>query len=121
MPIRVIITAGPVADCSQTCALIEGFDSEKIFADRGYDTNEFIEAIEASGAEFVIPPNKNRKHQSEYDRFAYKLRHLVENAFLHFKQWRGAQPDMPRTRLRSLLLFIFDASPCGLKSRDDTI
>ncbi len=37
----------------------------------------------------VIPPKKNRKEQRKYDKFIYKLRHLVENAFLKFKQWRG--------------------------------
>ncbi len=37
----------------------------------------------------VIPPRKNRKHLREYDEYLYKLRHLVENAFLLLKRWRG--------------------------------
>ena len=37
----------------------------------------------------VIPPRKNRKTQRTYDKELYKLRHLVENAFLYLKQWRG--------------------------------
>mgnify|MGYP006220926473 FL=1 len=37
----------------------------------------------------VIPPRKNRTVQRDYDRSLYKLRHLVENAFLHLKRWRG--------------------------------
>jgi transposase len=37
----------------------------------------------------VIPPKKNRKIQRAYDQHLYKLRHLVENAFLHLKRWRG--------------------------------
>jgi transposase len=36
-----------------------------------------------------IPPRKNRKEPRSYDKHLYKLRHLVENAFLHLKQWRG--------------------------------
>ena len=39
--------------------------------------------------EAVIPPRKNRKDQRAYDKHLYKLRHLVENAFLHLKRWRG--------------------------------
>ena len=39
--------------------------------------------------EVVIPPKKNRKVQRQYDRALYKLRHLVENAFLYLKRWRG--------------------------------
>ena len=35
------------------------------------------------------PPKKNRKIQRDYDKYLYTLRHLVENAFLHLKRWRG--------------------------------
>lgn len=37
----------------------------------------------------VIPPRKNRKVLREYDKSIYKTRHLVENAFLYLKRWRG--------------------------------
>ena len=37
----------------------------------------------------MIPPKKNRKVQRIYDKDIYKLRHLVKNAFLYLKQWRG--------------------------------
>jgi transposase len=37
----------------------------------------------------IIPPRKNRKNQRIYDKELYKFRHLVENAFLHLKRWRG--------------------------------
>jgi transposase len=37
----------------------------------------------------VIPPRKNRKVLRAYDTYLYKLRHLVDNAFLHLKRWRG--------------------------------
>jgi len=43
----------------------------------------------ASGMKIVIPPKRSRKFQREYDEHLYKLRHLVENAFLHLKRWRG--------------------------------
>ena len=39
--------------------------------------------------QIVIPPKKNRKEQREYDKELYRLRHLVENAFLKLKLWRG--------------------------------
>ncbi len=37
----------------------------------------------------VIPPKRHRVHQRHYDKDLYLLRHLVENAFLHIKRWRG--------------------------------
>ena len=39
--------------------------------------------------EVVTPPKSNCKRQRPYDQSLYKLRHLVENAFLRLKQWRG--------------------------------
>ena len=69
--------------------MIDGLAIEHLLADRGYDTNELIEKAIDLGAVVVIPPKKNRKEQRQYDKYLYKLRHLVENAFLHLKRWRG--------------------------------
>jgi len=69
--------------------LIDGFTAQCLLADRGYDTNALIEAAIAAGMQIVIPPKRNRKQQREYDVYLYRLRHLVENAFLHLKRWRG--------------------------------
>jgi transposase len=63
--------------------------AENLLADRGYDSDEIVEQAKNQGMNAVIPPRKNRKIQREYDKEIYKLRHLVENAFLHLKQWRG--------------------------------
>ena len=68
---------------------MEGLSADYLLADRGYDTNAILEQAENQGMEAVIPPKKNRTVQREYDKDLYKLRHLVENAFLHLKRWRG--------------------------------
>ena len=60
-----------------------------LLADRGYDSDAIVNQAEVQGIESVIPPKRNRKIQREYDKELYKLRHLVENAFLHLKRWRG--------------------------------
>ncbi len=69
--------------------MIQGISAQYLFADRGYDTNELINMAEKQGMITVIPPKRNRKDQREYDKDLYKYRHLVENAFLHLKRWRG--------------------------------
>ena len=89
MPVRFFVTSGTTADCTVAAKLIEGFAAQYLLADRGYDTNEILAFAQGSGIEAVIPPRKNRKAQRDYDRYLYKLRHLVENAFLHLKRWRG--------------------------------
>ena len=63
--------------------------AEYLLADKGYDTNDIIDQAIAQGMQPVIPPKKNRTLAREYDKDLYRLRHLVENAFLHLKRWRG--------------------------------
>ncbi len=69
--------------------MIEGIPAEHLLADKGYDSNEIVAAALARGINPVIPPKNNRKEPRYYDQDLYKLRHLVENAFLHLKQWRA--------------------------------
>ncbi|MDO8775877.1 MAG: IS5 family transposase [Burkholderiaceae bacterium] len=89
MPIRVLITAGTTADCTQAGKLIEGLTAENLLADKGYDSDAIIAQAVEQGMKAQIPPKRNRKEQRHYDKELYKLRHLVENAFLHLKRWRG--------------------------------
>jgi len=60
-----------------------------LLADRGYDSDAIVDQAISQNMKVVIPPRKNRNHMRAYDKGLYKLRHLVENAFLHLKQWRG--------------------------------
>jgi len=70
---------------------------EMLLADRGYDTDEIINFCIENNIEAVIPPKKNRVVQRDYDAFIYKIRHLVENAFLKLKQWRGVATRYAKT------------------------
>ena len=76
---------------------MEGIAAEHVLADRGYDTNAILEKAAQQGMQAVIPPRKHRKVQRDYDRYLYKLRHLVENAFLHLKRWRGIATRYAKT------------------------
>ena len=52
------------------------------------------------GCEWYADPShskKNRKKQREYDKYLYKLHHLVENAFLKLKRWRGVATRYAKT------------------------
>ena len=89
MPVRLAVTGGTAADSSQALPLIEGIEAEYLLADKAYDTNEIIAEARKSGMDPVIPPKRNRKEKRDYDQALYPLRHLVENGFLDFKQWRG--------------------------------
>ena len=97
MPVRIFVTAGTVHDSKKACALIDGITAEWLLGDKGYDTNEIIEKAIMQGMNVVIPPKRNRKEQRYYDKALYKLRHLVENAFLHLKRWRGVATRYAKT------------------------
>jgi transposase len=88
-PVRVLVTAGTRADCKEAENLIASFDAECLIADKGYDTSAIVTMATERGVEVVIPPKKNRLLQRDYDKYLYKMRHLVENIFLRLKEWRG--------------------------------
>ena len=89
MPLRVIITDGPTADCTQAAALIDGMSAEHLLADKGYDTDAIVAQAHAQKMNPVIPPKSNRIVQRDYDKHIYQSRHLIGNAFLGLKAWRG--------------------------------
>ena len=88
-----------MADSTQAQALTEGLPAEYPLADKGYDTNAIVARAIAQGMEPVIPPRRHRKEPRDYDRDLYRLRHLVENAFLNFKQWGGGNSLREKIRL----------------------
>ena len=85
----MFVTSGTVADCKFGEKLIQGADADYLLADKGYDSDSIVEIAKQNGMEPVIPPRKNRRNQRYFDKEIYKLRCLVENAFLHLKRWRG--------------------------------
>ena len=46
--------------------------AEAFIGDKGYDSDAFVQAIEARGMEAVIPPRSNRTEPREVDWFVYK-------------------------------------------------
>ena len=68
--------------------LLHTIVADHVLADKAYDTNEVIAAIEAMGATPVVPSKVNRKVQRDLDREAYKLRNRIERFFCRLKQFR---------------------------------
>lgn len=69
--------------------LIEDIPAQAVLADKGYDSNEIVEAVTASGSKVVIPPKKNRTTQRECDFALYAERHRIECFFSKLKHYRG--------------------------------
>ena len=54
-----------------------------------FDADWLLAELDMRGASAVIPPKANRKIKRDYDRHAYKWRHLIENFFAKIKEFRA--------------------------------
>ena len=82
-----MITEGQASDYQKAEDLISGFQSAFVIADKGYDSDAFVLAINSAGAEAVIPPRSNRKELRDYDEQLYKERNLIERFFQKLKNY----------------------------------
>ena len=87
-PLRFTLTGGQRHDITQADALLVGYESDYVIADRSYDADDFLVAIQASGATPVIPPHPRRIGKRDYDVDLYKERHLVECFIGKIKHYR---------------------------------
>ncbi|CAD84430.1 Transposase IS4 family [Nitrosomonas europaea ATCC 19718] len=87
-PLRFILTGGQRNDCTQALDLISGFRPSHVLADKGYDSDNILDAIASMKAVPVIPPRSNRKIRRTYDREIYKCRNIIERTFNKLKHWR---------------------------------
>lgn len=91
LPIYFELSGGQVNDIVHAESLVSNSPSaEYVIADKGYDSERFREFIECRGSRENIPRKSNSKQgNSDMDWCLYKYRHLVENAFMKIKKYRG--------------------------------
>lgn len=87
-PLRFILTGGQAADCKEALALLAGFTADAVLADKSYDADYIIDAVQGMGATVVIPPKANRKMPRTYDQELYKERNIIERMFNKLKHFR---------------------------------
>ena len=87
-----------------------------MIGDKGYDSDEFVKAIETGGATAVIPPRENRIEKREYDKDLYKDRNLVERFWSRMKQFRRVATRYEKTA-RNFLGFVRVAAIMVLLAR----
>ena len=88
-PLRYVLTPGQRHDITQAYELLDGFEFDRLIADRGYSAEHFIEYLLDRGIEAVIPPHQCANILREYDQWLYRERHLIEcfiNKIKHFRR-----------------------------------
>jgi transposase len=103
-PVRLLLTAGQVSEHTRAEALVEGFRAGFVLADKGYDSDAFVEVIKGNGATPVIPPRSNRKTPRDYDKDIYKERNLVERLFQKLKEYRCVATRYERLALNYMTM-----------------
>ena len=91
-------------------ALLPDMAADALLADKAFDADKrVIEPLLARGKSIVIPPKSNRKGQRDFDKDAYKARHLIENFFCKLKQYRAIATRYDKTA-RNFLAAIYLAA-----------
>lgn len=109
LPVKLILTPGQASDVGQAKALIEGVPFEIVIADKGYDSQEVVAAIEDKGGEAVVPTRSNAKTPRETDWALYKDRNVVERFWSKVKQYRRVATRFEK-KAQNFLAFVHVAS-----------
>jgi transposase len=79
--VRFTLLPGQRHDTIGVAPLIEGIAFGALIADKAFDANWIIQAMDERGAAVVISQHPKRREPREIDRDLYTWRHLVENFF----------------------------------------
>lgn len=109
LPTKFVLSPGQEADITHAPDLLAGVTPAVVIADKGYDKQALVDAIEAAGGEAVIPTQKDRKVQRTIDRDRYKDRNQVERFWANAKQYRRVATRYEKTA-RNFLAFVHLAS-----------
>src|SRR5215216_6797848 len=96
-PLAVSLTGGDVHDVTQAQVLTKKIEPAALLADKGYDSDGFIEHLEVPRIKPVIPPRANRKTPRECDFALYCERNLVERFFNNIKHFRAIATRYEKT------------------------
>ena len=88
-PVAFSLTPGQASDLSQAEPLLENADPQAFLADKAYDADRLVLALELRAIKPVIPPKANRLIQRNCDFALYCERNLVERFFNTLKHFRA--------------------------------
>lgn len=83
-PIIMALTAGQVSDHIGAKLVYPALPSAKtLIGDKGYDSDEFRQALKAKEIMPCIPPRKGRNSPAEYNKTLYKQRYKVGSGLIN--------------------------------------
>jgi transposase len=106
---KLVLSPGQDADISYAGTLLNDAAPAVVIADKGYDKQALVDAIELKGGEAVIPNRSNRIESRDIDKDRYKDRNLVERFWSRMKQYRRMATRYEKTA-RNFLAFLHVAA-----------
>ena len=105
--VRFVLLPGQRFDTIGVPPLIDGLGFDALIADKAFDSNAVIAALDARGAKVVISQHPRRTTPLVIDREMYKWRHLIENFFCKLKEFKriAMRSDKTDLSLRSVGTF----------------
>ena len=97
--VRFVLLPGQRHDTIGVPPLIQGVAFGALLGDRAFDVDWLRAELDARGAVAVIPPKVGRKRRFDFDRDAYRWRHLIENSFAKLKEFRAIATRYDKTDL----------------------
>ena len=108
-PLHVHLSPGNIHGITEAPQVIERAKGSNFIADKGYDSNAVVAAVELKGMSAVIPSKSNRKEKRDIDGHTYKERHLVENFFCKLKRFRRVATRYEKNAANFLGFVLFAA------------
>jgi len=88
-PIVLCLSEGQLSDHIGAKLIYPVMPNAKfLIGDKGYDSDEFRDALNARKIKACIPPRSNRTAPRSCSKSLYQQRHKVENMFAKVKDWR---------------------------------
>ena len=105
----MILTPGQEHDVCQASTLLADHEPRYVIADKGYDSDEFVDLIGQRGSQAVIPPRSNRTTERRYSRKQYRRRNVVERFVNRIKHYRRIATRYEKTAVNFLGFIQFAA------------
>ena len=110
-PLHLLLSAGNETDIRTAPPLLctLSISGSIVNADKGYDSQAFVDWLQSLGAIPNIPSRETNRLQRECDWWLYKERHLVESFWQKIKQFRRVATRYDKLA-KSFLGFVYLAA-----------
>ena len=95
-----VLLPGQAHDLKGVAPLIEDVAFDALLADKAFDADWLLAELDARRASAVIPPKANRTIKRDYDKHAYKWRHMAEKPLRQSKGVPGHCHALRKDRMQ---------------------